>query len=131
MLTSIIPYINDLYNNFKIIEQILKKAGKLSTSSGNLALISSFVDNYSDDDSDEDDDTTDVDVSTVSASVTTASSKIKVGGLGDPTFYAFLSSQVSGSLLTHEDLEQVDDDDMEEMDIKWQIALLSFKAKKF
>ena len=28
-------------------------------------------------------------------------------------------------------MEQVDDDDLEEMDIKWQVALLSLKAKKF
>jgi hypothetical protein len=31
--------LNDLYNNFKVIEQRLKKAGKLSSGSGNLALI--------------------------------------------------------------------------------------------
>ena len=33
----------DLYNNFKVIEQRLKKVGKLSSGSGNLALISSFL----------------------------------------------------------------------------------------
>ena len=28
-------------------------------------------------------------------------------------------------------MDQVDEDDMEEMDIKWQVALLNLKAKKF
>ena len=97
--------LNDLYNNFKIIEQRLKKAGKLSTSSRNLALLSSFVNDSSDEDSDEENFTADLAVSTVSTSVTTANSKKKVAGLGDPTFYAFISSQVIGSLLTHEDME--------------------------
>ena len=123
--------LNDLYNNFKVIEQRLKKAGKLSTSSGNLALISSSVVDSSDDESDDDEDDAHIAVSTGSASVTTASSKKQIAGLGDSTFYANLSSQVNGSILTHEDLDQVDEDDMEEMDIKWKVALLSLKAKKF
>lgn len=109
----------------------MKTAGKLSTSSGNLALLSSSVNDSSDEDSDEENSTADLAVSTVSTSVTTANSKKKVDGLGDHTFYAFISSQVSGSLLTHEDMEQVDDDDMEAMDIKWQVAFLSMRAKKF
>lgn len=122
--------LNDLYNNFKVIEQRLKKAGKLSTSSGNLALISSSLGDDSDADSDDEEDAAHIAVSTGSGSVTTASSKKQVAGLGDSNFYAYLSSQVNGSILTHEDLDQVDEDDMEEMDIKWQVALLSLKAKK-
>lgn len=82
--------LNDLYNNFNIIKQRLKKAGKLSTSSRNLALISSSIDDCFDDDIDEDDGTAHVVVSTSSPSVTTASTKKKVAGLRDTTFYAFL-----------------------------------------
>ena len=52
-------------------------------------------------------------------------------GLSDQTFYAFISTQYDGPELTHEDLEQIDEDDLEEMDIKWQVALLSMRAKKF
>lgn len=73
--------LNDLYNNFKIIEQRLKKARKLSTSSGNLALLSSSIDDCSDDDSDEDNTTADLAVSTFSTSVITASSKKNIAGL--------------------------------------------------
>lgn len=123
--------LNDLYNNFKVIEQRLKKAGKLSTGSGSVALISSSVDDSSDGESDSDDDDANIVVSTGSGGVSTASSKRKIDGLSDSTFYAFLSIQMSGSILNHEDLEQIDEDDMEEMDIKWQVALLSLKEKKF
>ncbi|GKF88910.1 hypothetical protein Tco_0262873, partial [Tanacetum coccineum] len=31
----------------------------------------------------------------------------------------------------HEDLEQLHDDDLEEMDLKWNMALLSMRARKF
>ncbi|GJT29267.1 ribonuclease H-like domain-containing protein [Tanacetum coccineum] len=33
--------------------------------------------------------------------------------------------------LVHEDLEQIHDDDLEEMDLKWNMALLSMRARKF
>ncbi|GJR16730.1 ribonuclease H-like domain-containing protein [Tanacetum coccineum] len=45
--------------------------------------------------------------------------------------YAFLTSQPQGSQLVHEDLEQIHDDDLEEMDLKWNMALLSMRARKF
>ncbi|GJZ15734.1 ribonuclease H-like domain-containing protein [Tanacetum coccineum] len=35
------------------------------------------------------------------------------------------------SQLVHEDLEQLHDDDLEEMDLKWNMALLSMRARKF
>ncbi|GJS37247.1 ribonuclease H-like domain-containing protein [Tanacetum coccineum] len=33
--------------------------------------------------------------------------------------------------LYHEDLEQIHEDDLEEMDLKWQLALLSIRTRKF
>ncbi|GJT32351.1 putative ribonuclease H-like domain-containing protein [Tanacetum coccineum] len=43
----------------------------------------------------------------------------------------FVSTQPQGSQLVHEDLEQLHDDDLEEMDLKWNMALLSMRARKF
>jgi hypothetical protein len=120
-----------VYNNFKVIEQRLKKAGKLRTSSASVALISSNDSSDEESDSDDNEDSGNMIVSTGSGSASTRSSKKQVAGLSDATFYAFISSQVGGSILDHEDLEQVDEDDMEEMDIKWQVALLSLRSKKF
>ncbi|GKF85626.1 ribonuclease H-like domain-containing protein, partial [Tanacetum coccineum] len=51
--------------------------------------------------------------------------------LSDATVYAFLANQPNGSQVVHEDLEQINEDDLEEMDLKWQLALLSLKARKF
>ncbi|GKF65825.1 hypothetical protein Tco_0192342, partial [Tanacetum coccineum] len=33
--------------------------------------------------------------------------------------------------LDHEDLEQLDKFDLEEMDLKWQVAMISIRMKKF
>ncbi|GJR21941.1 hypothetical protein Tco_0970468 [Tanacetum coccineum] len=48
----------------------------------------------------------------------------------DALFMLFLSTQPQGSQLVHEDLEQLHDDDLEEMDLKWNMALLSMRARK-
>ncbi|GKC80317.1 hypothetical protein Tco_1131091, partial [Tanacetum coccineum] len=57
-------------------------------------------------------------INTVNPEVSTATTK------------AFLSTQPKGSQLVHEDLEQLHDDDLEEMDLKWNMALLSMRARK-
>nr|GEX45488.1 ribonuclease H-like domain-containing protein [Tanacetum cinerariifolium] len=49
----------------------------------------------------------------------------------DATVYAFLANQPNRSQLVHEDLEQIHKDDLEETNLKWQLALLSMKAKIF
>ncbi|GJR51145.1 putative ribonuclease H-like domain-containing protein [Tanacetum coccineum] len=75
--------------------------------------------------------TANTDVSTVSTNVNTASPKDDIATLSDSTVYAFLSNQPKGSQLVHEDLEQINDDDLEEMDLKWQLTLLSMRARRF
>ncbi|GJX14862.1 ribonuclease H-like domain-containing protein [Tanacetum coccineum] len=70
-------------------------------------------------------------VSTATKKVNTASTKISTASFSDATVYAFLSTQPQGSQLVHEDLEQLHDDDLEEMDLKWNMALLSMRARKF
>nr|GFB65273.1 hypothetical protein [Tanacetum cinerariifolium] len=42
----------------------------------------------------------------------------------------FLRSLPSESQLVHEDLEQIHKDDLEEMDLKWQLVLLSMRANR-
>nr|GEV17589.1 ribonuclease H-like domain-containing protein [Tanacetum cinerariifolium] len=58
-------------------------------------------------------------------------SQVSTANLSDATVYAFLANQPNGSQLVHEDLEQIREDDLEEMDLKWQLALLSMRAKRF
>ncbi|GKC36709.1 hypothetical protein Tco_1049093, partial [Tanacetum coccineum] len=76
---------DDLYNNFKIVEQKVK-----GTTSSSSSLIS------------------------------TASTQVSTANLSDDTVYAFLASQPNGSQLVHEDLKQIHEDDLEEIDLKWQ-----------
>nr|GEY31165.1 hypothetical protein [Tanacetum cinerariifolium] len=40
-------------------------------------------------------------------------------------------NQPNGSQLVHEDLEQIYKDDLEKMDLKWQLALLSMRARRY
>ncbi|GJX94318.1 putative ribonuclease H-like domain-containing protein [Tanacetum coccineum] len=42
-----------------------------------------------------------------------------------------LNEDSSGPQLDDEDLEQIDQDNLEEMDIKWQVAMLSMRVKQF
>ncbi|GJR81624.1 putative ribonuclease H-like domain-containing protein [Tanacetum coccineum] len=48
-----------------------------------------------------------------------------------PHSYSLLASQSSCPQLDHEDLDQVDEYDLEEMDLKWQVAMISMRIKKF
>ncbi|GJT82824.1 putative ribonuclease H-like domain-containing protein [Tanacetum coccineum] len=118
--------IDDLYNNFKIVEQEVKKSVDTSASTQNIAFMTaqstSNTNNVN---------TANFDVSTVSTNVNTASPKDSTATLSDATVYAFLANQPNGSQLVHEDLEQIHDDNLEEMDLKWQLALLSMRARKF
>ncbi|GJX71026.1 ribonuclease H-like domain-containing protein [Tanacetum coccineum] len=41
------------------------------------------------------------------------------------------SSQPNSPQLAHEDLQQIHPDDMEEMDLRWQMAMLTIRARRF
>ncbi|GJY13913.1 putative ribonuclease H-like domain-containing protein [Tanacetum coccineum] len=49
----------------------------------------------------------------------------------DELKYSFFANQSSGPKLDHEDLEQVDEFDLEDMDLKWQVAMISIRLKRF
>nr|GEV28098.1 hypothetical protein [Tanacetum cinerariifolium] len=69
-------------------------------------------------------------ISTTSIQVSTVSSHDNTANLSDATVYSFLENQPNGSQIMHEILEQIHEDDLEEMDLKWQFALLSMKARR-
>ncbi|GJW91175.1 putative ribonuclease H-like domain-containing protein [Tanacetum coccineum] len=118
--------LDDLYNNFKIVEQKVKKSAGASNDDKNLAFVTtsgaSSTNNIN---------TVNPEVSTATTKVNTASTEICTASFSDATVYAFLSTQPKGSQLVHEDLEQLHDDDLEEMDLKWNMTLLSMRARKF
>ncbi|GJS06292.1 ribonuclease H-like domain-containing protein [Tanacetum coccineum] len=49
----------------------------------------------------------------------------------DELMYSFFANQSSGLHLDQENLEQLDEFDLEEMDLKWQVAMISMRLKKF
>nr|GFA61269.1 hypothetical protein [Tanacetum cinerariifolium] len=51
--------------------------------------------------------------------------------LSDAVICAFLASQPNSTHLVNEDLEQIHPDDLEEMDLKWQMAMLTMIARRF
>ncbi|GJV81238.1 hypothetical protein Tco_1517108 [Tanacetum coccineum] len=52
-------------------------------------------------------------------------------GFADEVIYSLFAKQSEDWDLLHEDLEQIDDLDIEEMDINWQIAMIAIRIKKF
>ncbi|GJT66926.1 ribonuclease H-like domain-containing protein, partial [Tanacetum coccineum] len=114
---------DDLYNNFKIVEPEVKRS--ITSSSNSVSQNLAFVSGHS---STNDDNIANVHVSTGSSPVSTNNS---TACLSDATVYAYLATQPNGSQVVHEDLEQIHEDDLDEMDLKWQLALLSMKARKF
>ncbi|GKC46268.1 putative ribonuclease H-like domain-containing protein, partial [Tanacetum coccineum] len=119
--------IDDLYNNFKIVEQDVKKSVGANTGAQNLAFMTASSTSS----------TNDIntakpayEVSTVSTNVNTASPQASSASLSDNTVYAFMVENPNGSNLLHQDLEQIHKDDLEAMNLKWQISLLSMRAKR-
>nr|GFB18720.1 hypothetical protein [Tanacetum cinerariifolium] len=51
--------------------------------------------------------------------------------LSNAVIYSFFASQSSSPQLDNEYLKQIDADDLEEMDLKWQMAMLTMRARKF
>nr|GEV51225.1 hypothetical protein [Tanacetum cinerariifolium] len=69
-------------------------------------------------------------VSTTSTQVNAAYST-NIDNLSDVVSCSFFSSQPNSPQLVHEDLEQIHPDDIEEMDLRCQMAMLTMKAKRF
>ncbi|GJR56717.1 ribonuclease H-like domain-containing protein [Tanacetum coccineum] len=61
----------------------------------------------------------------------TASSSSSPQNYEQTSSYSLLANQSSCPQLDHEDLEQIDEYDLEEMDLKWQVAMISMRMKKF
>nr|GEV30807.1 ribonuclease H-like domain-containing protein [Tanacetum cinerariifolium] len=60
-----------------------------------------------------------------------ADSSTTVENLSDVVIYSFFSSQPIIPQLDNEDLQQIHLDDLEEMDLRWNIAMLTMRARRF
>ncbi|GKA00252.1 retrovirus-related pol polyprotein from transposon TNT 1-94 [Tanacetum coccineum] len=115
--------LDDLYNHLKVYEpKIQKKTGK---SSQNMAFISSPSTN-----SRKKEVSTAI-VQTSNSQVSPANLEVTTASFSYDIVCAFIATQYSGSQVRYEDITQINEDDMEEMDIKWNMALLSMRADRF
>ncbi|GJU28736.1 hypothetical protein Tco_1167357 [Tanacetum coccineum] len=118
--------IDDLYNNFKIVEQKVKKSVGTSSGAQNLAFMTAPSTS-----STNDANIASPQVSAASPNVNAASSQVCTASVSDNTVYAFMVKNPNGSNVLHQDLEQIHEDDLEGMYLKWQLSLLSVRAKKY
>nr|GEZ99422.1 hypothetical protein [Tanacetum cinerariifolium] len=115
--------LDDLYNHLKVYESEVQKKSK--SNSQNMAFISSAKN------SSGKEDVNTASIPTASTNVSPASVNIGVVSISQDTACAYIASQSSGSQIKFEDITQIYKDDMEEMDIKWNMALLSMRADRF
>nr|GEW82114.1 hypothetical protein [Tanacetum cinerariifolium] len=112
--------LDDLYNHLKVYEAEVQK--KSNSNSQDMAFISSSKNS-----SNEDGNT----VCVTTASTVFPTGSVNVATISQDTASAYIASQFNGSQIKFEDTNQIDEDDIEEIDIKWNMALLSMRADKF
>ncbi|GJU90539.1 hypothetical protein Tco_1302962 [Tanacetum coccineum] len=69
-------------------------------------------------------------VSTDSTQVNVANS-INIDNLSDVVICSFFASKPNSLQLVHEDLQQIHLDDMEEIDLRWKMTMLTIRARRF
>nr|GFB15034.1 hypothetical protein [Tanacetum cinerariifolium] len=116
--------LDDLFNNLNIYEAEVKSSSSTSHTTQHIAFVSS-----------NNTDSTNESVSVV-PNVYAASTKAPVStvpnvdNLSDVVIYSFFASQSNSPQLDNEDLKQIDAGDLEEMDLKWQMAMLTLRARR-
>ncbi|GJW64683.1 retrovirus-related pol polyprotein from transposon TNT 1-94, partial [Tanacetum coccineum] len=61
----------------------------------------------------------------------TAVNSTTINNLSDAVICAFFESQPNSPQLDNEDLQQINPNDLEEMDLRWQIAMLTMRVRRF
>ncbi|GJY48092.1 putative ribonuclease H-like domain-containing protein [Tanacetum coccineum] len=65
------------------------------------------------------------------AAGTGLSSQVSSTPFADEVMCSFFAQQTTIPQLENEDLQQIDEDDLEELDLRWQVAILTVRVKKF
>ncbi|GJX51796.1 putative ribonuclease H-like domain-containing protein [Tanacetum coccineum] len=68
---------------------------------------------------------------TTASTQATAVNSTTIENLSDAVICAFFASQPNSPQLDNEDLQQIHPDDLEEMDLRWQMAMLTMRARRF
>nr|GEV61956.1 hypothetical protein [Tanacetum cinerariifolium] len=117
--------LDDLYNNLKIYKPKVKGTSSSNTKTQNVAFVSSNSTNNINGVVN-----TTHGVTTASTQATDANS-ITINNLSDAVICSFFGSQPNSLQLDNEDLQQIHPVNLEEIDLRWQMAMLTIRAKRF
>ncbi|GJZ38567.1 hypothetical protein Tco_0585130 [Tanacetum coccineum] len=68
---------------------------------------------------------------TTASTQATAVNSTTINNLSDAVICAFFASQPNSPQLDNEDLQQINSDDLEEMDLRWLMAMLTIRERRF
>ncbi|GJX90420.1 hypothetical protein Tco_0343746 [Tanacetum coccineum] len=116
---------DDLYNNLKVYKPEVKGTSSSNKNTQNVAFVfsnSTICTNGA--------------VNTTHGVTTgniqaTAVNSTTIDNLSDAVICAFFASQPYSPQLDNEDLQQINPDDLEEMNLRWQMAMLTMRASIF
>ncbi|GJY31865.1 hypothetical protein Tco_0415360 [Tanacetum coccineum] len=115
--------IDDLYNNLRVYEDEMKRSSSSTSNSQNLAFLSSENTSSTNE------------VSTASGdfgiSAAGGTSQVSSTPCADEVMCSFFAQHTTSPILENDDLQQIDGDDLEELDLRWQVAMLTVRVKKF
>ncbi|GJS51923.1 putative ribonuclease H-like domain-containing protein [Tanacetum coccineum] len=106
---------DDLYNNLRVFENDVKGSTASSFRTQNVAFVSENTSSTND----------------VSTAYGVSNPSGQNSQYEHTSSYSLLANQSSCPQLDHEDFEWLDEFDLEEMDLKWQVAMISMRMKKF
>ncbi|GKD28449.1 hypothetical protein Tco_1239227, partial [Tanacetum coccineum] len=111
--------IDDLYNNLRVYEDEIKRSSSSTSTSQNLAFLSSKNTSSTNE------------VSTASGDfrVSTAGgiSQVSSTPCAHDVACSFFAQPTTSPQLENEDFQQIDEDDLEELDLRWQVAMLTVR----
>nr|GEX02260.1 hypothetical protein [Tanacetum cinerariifolium] len=113
---------DDLYNNLKLFKRDVKGRTASSKTTQNMAFVSGKSTSSTNN------------VSTAYSVSSPSVSKSQQKGSSsytDEVIHSFFANQSSAPKLDYDDLEQINDYDIEEIDLKCQVAMISMRIKKF
>ncbi|GKB42566.1 hypothetical protein Tco_0887508, partial [Tanacetum coccineum] len=118
--------IDDLYNNLRVYADEMKKSSSSTSNSQNLAFLSS----------ENTGSTYEVSSASGNFGVNTArgsssSNQVSSTPGADEVVCSFFTHQATSPPLDNEDLQQIDQDNLEELDIRQQVAMLIVRVQRF
>ncbi|GJV68808.1 putative ribonuclease H-like domain-containing protein [Tanacetum coccineum] len=97
--------IDDLYNNLRVYKDKMKRSSSSTSNSHNLAFLSSEN--------------------------TSSTNEVSSTPGADEVVCSFFAQQTTSPPLDNKDLQQIDQDDLKELDIRWQVAMLTVRVRRF